>query len=126
MSIGIPAQALFEQWAGMPYNSLDGWEFHPYQSDSIIKAIAAVQGTEIHFAIAPGWLNRVIRRSNTREFLAPLIDRRGYLTTRAVAGEHGEFLARLGFVLTRTDGAVDYYMLTDLPFAGRPNKQTLN
>ena len=39
MSISIPAQALFEQWAGMPYNSLDGWEFHLYQADSIIKAI---------------------------------------------------------------------------------------
>ena len=126
MSAGIPAQALFEQWASMPHNSLDGWEFHLYQADSIIKAIAAMQGTEIHFAIAPGWLNRVIRRSNTRDFLAQLIDRRGYLTTRAVAGEHGEFLARLGFVLTRTDGSVDYYMLTDLPFASSSNKQTLN
>ena len=107
---------MFEQWSNMPYNSLDSWEFHPYQVESIVKAIAAIQGTEVHFAIDPDWRNQVIRRSNTREFLAPLIGRRGYLTTRSVAGQHSKFLSRLGFVLTRTDGAVDYYMMTDLPF----------
>ena len=111
-------QAMFEQWTEMPAGSLDGWAMHPYQIDGITRAVAAMEGTEIHFAIDPDWRRRLIRRGNTRDFLAPLLEHRGYLTTRAVVGgEHHDFLTRLGFKLTRTDGAVDYYMLAGLPFS---------
>ena len=110
-------QALFEQWTGMPAASLDGWTLHPHQIDGAIRAIAAMQGTEIHFAVAPYWRRRLIQRKNTRDFLAPMMAHRGYLTTRAEAGQHREFLTRLGFTMTRTDGAVDYYMMTELPFS---------
>lgn len=100
----------------MPANALAGWHFYPHKVAGEVRAVAAVQGTEIHFAVAPGWRRRLMLRQAARSFLAPLIAYRGYLTTRAMAGEHADFLTRLGFTLTRTDGAVDYYMLAALPF----------
>ena len=110
-------RALFAAWSGVPAELLDGWDFHAHRRAGRPAAIAAMQGTEIHFAVAPEWRGRTIFRSVTRRFLEPLFERRGYLTTRVMAGEpHGRFLARLGFVKTSTRDGVEYYMLMALPF----------
>ena len=101
----------------MPAGSMDGWEFTPYPNDGEARAIAALHGTEVHFCVAPEWRHKVIARRRTREFLRPMFERRGYLTTRAVQGaETHSFLTRIGFVPTWENGNVTHYMLTELPF----------
>lgn len=106
----------FAAWASLPLELFaEGWEFVPLRIHGEVRAMAALQGTEIHFAAAPGC--RVIAKHRTREFLKPLLDRRGYLTTRAVLGGAAhDFLTRLGFAHTWRDEQFDHYMLTALPF----------
>lgn len=77
---------------------------------------AAVQGTEIHVEFTrPG----AVLRNRVREFLAPLLDRHGFLTTRVPIGwsKHRRFVERLGFRLTWNDNEYEYFMLTELPFS---------
>lgn len=113
---------LFISWAGLPpdapgIEALDAWEFHAYERGGETQAVAAVQGTEIHFAIAPHWRRRLICRQRTREFLAPLFERFGYLTTRSIPSqENNVFLSRLGFIETWNDGKYSHWMMCELPF----------
>lgn len=107
-------QALFERWSGVPTGTVDGWEFVPFVVKDKPVAIAAIGGVEIHFAVDPEWRRRLINRSRTRSFLAPLLSRRGYLTTR-VAGDD-DFVRRIGFVPTWDDGTIRHYILFKTPF----------
>lgn len=107
----------FESWTGMPAHSLNGWEAYGHYSGDELAAIAVLDGAEIHFAIAPEHRHRVIVRHRTREFLAPLLDRRGYLTTRTQHGTQSRFLERLGFTHTWRCEHFDHYMLGALPFS---------
>ena len=107
----------FEQWAQMPIGSTAGWEYAPLEVGGQVAAIAAIQGTEIHFAADPQWRGRVITRGRCRAFLGPLMARFGYLTTRtADNGKSADFLRRMGFDLTWSSGTIDHYMLTAMPF----------
>jgi len=115
----------FAAWAGLPLTQdviaglQAGWTFHPYEQDGEIRAIAAMSGTEIHFAIAPAWRHRVIARHRTRAFLAPLMAVHGFLTTRTEPDpKQHRFLERIGFVLTWNCGRYNRYILTALPFEG--------
>lgn len=109
-------QAAFEQWAGLPAGSMPDWEFIPlYRGDSL-AAVAAMWGTEIHFAVAPGWKHKTIHRGRTRDFLSPLFNRRGYLTTRMTVGDDDSFIRRLGFNKTWDNDQMSHYMMTKLPF----------
>lgn len=114
--------AVFSGWAAEWAAYLDGWEKVPLEIDGEVVGVAVIDGTEIHFALKPDWRGRAITRARTREFLAPLIARRGYLTTRATKPqpEQREFLRRLGFrnTWTQQDGT-EHYMLTCLPFDRR-------
>lgn len=77
--------------------------------------IAALKGTEIHVHFTrPG----VITRRVVREFLGPLLDELGFLTTRCVVGDAStiRFLTKLGFEPTWSDGHYEFFMLTRLPF----------
>lgn len=98
----------------------DAWTLHPYTVDGEVRAIAAMSGSEIHFAIAPQWTHRVIARHRTRDFLAPLLAVHGFLTTRTETdiGRH-IFLTRIGFERTWFDGRFDHYILLELPFGKR-------
>lgn len=81
-------------------------------------ATAIVKGTEIHFAIREEHRGRLIRRGNTRRFLAPLLERRGFLTTRLTIedNERRRFIERIGFKPTWADGRFQYFLLDRLPF----------
>lgn len=113
----------FAQWSGLPLSmvgALRSWEAVPVlDDDGRQSGMGAVDGTEVHLALAPqhrgvGHLTR--RRCRT--WLAPLLERRGFLTTRAHAPtpEREAFLRRLGFERTRVDGEIHHYMLAALPF----------
>lgn len=92
------------------------WEVVPYYESGQHACTAVVKGTEIHFAAVPG--RRVIRRNNTRAFLAPLFERQGFLTTRVPHGRiaQKEFVQRIGFKPTWQDSEVEYFLLGSLPF----------
>lgn len=111
-------RAAFAAWAEVPAEALAGWEFVPYERDGRPVALAALDGTEIHFAIAPEQRHTVIYRRVTRDFLRPLMARRGYLTTRSQEGDQraARFLSRLGFIRTSSSPGTDHWMLTALPF----------
>ncbi len=99
----------------------DGWTLHPWYHGDDMACIAIMHGSEIHFVAAPKWRRRLILRQRTREFLAPLFDRYGFLTTRADPEDgHRAFLERLGFHFTRNDGTTDHFMMHELPF-GKEN-----
>lgn len=97
---------------------LEEWDAVEHLVDGQLAASAIVKGTEIHFAIAPAHRRRLIRKENTRAFLAPLIERRGFLTTRLKVEHAAErrFVERIGFVPTWSDGQFQYYLLDRLPF----------
>jgi hypothetical protein len=110
----------FKQWAGIPSDTkLQGWELIPLVIGGETTGIAALSGTEIHFALKPDARLKTITRKRAREFVKPLLSRRGYLTTRVLlAGNHtaDDFVKRMGFELTNSDGMVRHYMLCALPF----------
>ena len=112
----------FADWSGIEQTaevmaSLCEWSMHPYMDGDEIRAIAAMSGSEIHFAVAPQWRHKIITRQRTRAFLAPLFDVNGFLTTRAEPDEkHHRFLSRLGFERTWNDGRFDHYYMHELPF----------
>lgn len=120
----------FAEWSNIDRTAAeqltwDGWTMHPYTVDGEIRAIAAMSGSEIHFAIAPQWRHRTIARHRTRDFLAPLFDVHGFLTTRSEPDEkHHRFLTRLGFDRTRDDGKYSHYFMHELPF-GHDQSATL-
>lgn len=98
---------------------LAGWQVHEHRVAGELAAAALHKGTEVHFVCAPSWRKRLIRRRNTQEFLAPLLAKRGYLTTRVQVSEKANdmFVRRIGFKKTWSDGKFVYYMLTELPFS---------
>lgn len=94
------------------------WVEIPYIKNGQKVARALCCGTEIHFEIAPGHEHKVIFRHVTREFLKPMFDKHGLLTTKTWIGDevNARFITRLGFEKTWSDAEYDYYILTALPF----------
>jgi GNAT superfamily N-acetyltransferase len=113
--------ALFAEWTDVPRAALaaGAWVFEPCIQGGEIAGVGALRGFEIHFAAAPAWRGRLISRRTLREFLGPLFNRLGFLTTRVLRGDEGRgrFIERLGFQLTRSDETTHYYMLSAVPFS---------
>lgn len=93
------------------------WEVLDYQQDGVSVGVAIVQGTEFHCQTFPGFK---LRRKAMREFLAPLLARHGYLTTRVAHDDlaNQRFNKAFGFTRTWSDGRFHYFILTELPFGG--------
>lgn len=94
------------------------WEVIPYYRDGVDVAGGLIRGTEVHFIIDPLHRGRIFPRRLVDEFLAPLFNRQGYLTTRVKPDDAAaiKFVTRVGFARTWFDGMFDHYMLTALPF----------
>lgn len=107
---------LFDQSEEVP--PLDGWDLVPGYIDGQHAATAMLRGPEIHFGVAPSFRRRAVLRQRTREFLAPLLARHGYLTTRVLVTSRDKqaFVQRVGFKPTWSDGTFQYYLLGQLPF----------
>ena len=90
-----------------------GWELRDSDCGG---CTAAVKGTEIHVEFHR---QGVVLRDKVRRFLAPLLGREGFLTTRVAVNDrvHDAFVRRLGFSSTWSDGTFQYYILTALPFS---------
>lgn len=102
---------------------LHEWNVTPgYVDDQLVAAIIHA-GTEVHFAIAKSARGKTINRRRTREFLKPLFDEKGFLTTRLLHDRAGQrkFIERIGFKKTWSDKKYDYFMLDELPFERKHN-----
>ena len=60
----------------------NGWDIHTYTRDGKVAAYAMVRGTEIHVKVYEAFKYRIIHRVATQEFIRPIFDRHGFLTTR--------------------------------------------
>lgn len=110
--------SLYGRWVGG--TPQPGWEFVPYLRGGDPVAIAALDGREIHFAIAPEWRGRLMTEARIREFLQPLLERKDFLVTRVPRDidDHDslvQFVERIGFERTGDSGAHIHYMLCALP-----------
>ena len=112
---------LFSEVDGVDLSLLNDWEAIPYYVDGRHAATALVKGTEIHFGAVPAFRRKLILRRRTQEFLRPMFERRGFLTTRVQLDSHDKkrFVERLGFKPTWADEQFQYYLLGSLPFARR-------
>lgn len=98
--------------------ALESWDAVPVYLNGEHVASAITKGTEIHIALVPDWRPQGSARRLIRSFLAPLLERSGYLTTR-VRKERAseiEFVTRVGFRPTWMDEQFQYFMLGRLPF----------
>lgn len=97
---------------------LNGWETMDYLERGEHVATGIHKGAELHVIVDQAWRGRALSRRRVREFLQPLFERHGYVSTR-VAHERVEqqaFVERIGFKKTWEDAMFRYYMLTALPF----------
>ncbi len=99
--------------------ALQSWDAVPGFIDDVHVCTALMKGSEIHFAIVAEHRLRTVLRMRAREFLAPLFDRYGFLTTRVALGRSAEqrFVLRMGFEPTWSDHKFEYYLLAELPFS---------
>lgn len=99
-------------------NALHDWEAVPGYIDGVQVAAIIKKGTEVHFAISHEHRGKTINRRRAREFLAPLLEEMGYLTTKLLHKYKGQqrFIERIGFKKTWSDDRFNYFMLTELPF----------
>lgn len=92
------------------------WEAIPFSQDGEIVGTALIKGCEFHCLTLPAFK---LRRQQMRDFLKPLFDRFGMLTTRV---EHSDILNQrfnkaFGFKRTWSDHRYHYFMMTELPFS---------
>jgi len=83
------------------------------------RALVVVNGPEIHVFVAPEWRGRTVNRKACADVFGPIFKRFGYVTTRTAIDEDPgrvDFIKRLGFKPTWSDGAFQFYMMTQLPF----------
>jgi hypothetical protein len=104
--------------------AFEAWDALPGFIDGVHVCTALMKGSEIHFAIVAEHRLRTVLRSRTREFLAPLFERYGFLTTRVALGRKAEqrFVQRMGFEPTWADHKFEYYLLAELPFERKKNE----
>lgn len=97
---------------------LESWEVKPLDFEGRHVATLIVKGTEVHFALAPGWRPAGSHRGAVRAVLQPVFDRFGFLTTRVLHGRYAQkaFVQKLGFRPTWHDANVEYYLLGSMPF----------
>jgi len=93
------------------------WSAEVAQRDGVDVAVVVSKGTEIHFVSLGG---PAMTRKNTLQFLTPIFEKFGFVTTRVPVAETDHKLREvLGFRKTWQDAQFSYWMLTELPFQRR-------
>ncbi len=94
--------------------SVEGWKKEVATRDGQDVAVVVSKGTEIHFVSLGG---PAMTRKNTLEFLKPIYDEFGFVTTRVPIDVTDHKLRRvLGFKQTWADAQFSYWCMTELPF----------
>lgn len=91
------------------------WEVLPYEQDGEFIGAACMKGSEFHCMTLPGFK---LRRKPMREFLRPLYERHGVLTTRVRHEDtaNQRFNYAFGFRETWRDTQFLYFEMAELPF----------
>lgn len=95
--------------------TLPGWEVFEHYQQGALAGFAILKGTEFHCQLFPGFK---LRRKEMREFLRPLFERHGHLTTRVAHGDlaNQRFNKVFGFERTWSDDQFHYFLMAELPF----------
>lgn len=95
---------------------LPGWEVLEHRQGGELAGFAIIKGTEFHCQLFDGFR---LNRQEMREFLRPLLERYGFLTTRVrhedIANQR--FNKVFGFEKTWSDETYHYFIMAELPFA---------
>lgn len=117
-----PIVQTIRRGTGLPIQEIDkhlsDWEAVPITVDGSHVGTLIAKGTELHIALVPGYRPRGAMRGVIKNFLKPLFERQGFLTTRILhqeAAQHA-FVKRVGFKPTWRCGQFQYYLLGALPF----------
>lgn len=94
------------------------WDVRPILIGDQHAATVILNGTEMHFYAVPAFRRRGWSRRRVHEFIEPLLEQLGFLTTRVLhaRGDERKFVERIGFKPTWVDDHFQYYMLGRLPF----------
>lgn len=97
---------------------LADWDVIPVITDSVHAATVIAKGTEVHIALATGYKPKTCKRGVIKQFLKPLFDKYGFVTTRVLHSRLNEkrFVERVGFKPTWSDTEFQYYFLGAMPF----------
>ena len=97
---------------------LKDWNIVSVEADGRHAATVIVKGTEIHIALAEGYKPKTCKRGVIKQFLKPLFDEYGFVTTRVAHHRLKEkrFVERVGFKPTWGDTEFQYYLLGSMPF----------
>jgi hypothetical protein len=95
--------------------ALPDWELIEHHQNGARAGFALMKGSEFHCHLHPGFR---LRRAEMREFLRPLFERYGFLTTRV---EHGDtanqrFNKVFGFERTWSDDRYHFFLMSELAF----------
>lgn len=98
------------------------WDITPYMDGGQVTGAGILKGFEFHFLSTPQFR---IRRDSLRAQLAPLLAKHGFLTTRVrhEDQENQRFNRLFGFAPTWSDDQFQYFIMTKLPFEGKPCRQ---
>jgi len=100
---------------GASAGALAGWNIQTAKRAGVDVAFVITRWTEIHFVSIVG--NRAMSRRNIAEFVAPLLEKYGYATTRVPIAETDHRLREaLGFQHTWSDDYYSYWAITELPY----------
>lgn len=91
------------------------WEVVPYEDGGELLGVGLINGTEFHCLTLPGFK---VDRPKLREYLRPLIEREGMLTTRLAHADtaNRRFNRLFGFKHSWSDDQFHYYVMDELPF----------
>lgn len=95
--------------------AMPDWEVFEHHQDGQLAGFAILKGTEFHCQLFAGFR---LKRKEMREFLRPLYERNGFLTTRVAHADlaNQRFNKVFGFERTWSDDTFHYFLMNDLPF----------
>lgn len=96
--------------------ALDGWTIRAAQRDGEPVGFTISNGPEVH--ILPLVEGKSLSRRNIIEFIEPILDQFGYVTTRVpIAETEHRLRTALGFVSSWSDDTYSYWCMTRLRYA---------
>lgn len=98
-----------------------GWDVRYAKRAGVVVGLVMTKGCEVHIhSMRP---REALSRKNIRDFLGPLLERHGYVTTRVPRNVIDHRLREhLGFVQTWADDRFTYWALTELPYSKREER----
>jgi hypothetical protein len=97
---------------------LKDWDAIAIQDEDQHVGTLIAKGCEIHIALVEGYQPKSSKRRIIKQFLQPLFDEHGYVTTRIRHSSLKEkrFVERVGFTPSWKDADFQYYFLGVMPF----------